>query len=478
MNQPQAILKNAVVLGLSQIIERASTVYLSIFVARKLGAAGLGIYSAAMVYYGLLFLAAELGTTTYLTREIAKDRSKTSVLVVHAAVLSGALALVLAVGFQLVLPSLHFSHDLSRALYVIVWAVFPAGLKAIQESVFIAFHRAEFLTYSALVAAIVNIVATLYLLLRGYGVVSLVLAFTIVQFVVAIFYFYAISHYITRVRWHFSPRFALNMIYEVRAFTGSSLIQGFLSRPELILLSFAKNDAQLGFYSAALRIVDLWQLIPRSFMTSVFPLLSNFYHGGDQRTVVIREKSIKYLLAISFPVMAGLFITAHPVLRLLYGSGFSASVTPLRILTFTIPLGSLWAVLWRVLSARGEHDATFKSQAIALVARLVVGYFVIRLFASTGAAISSVVGAVIIDVLLTYHIRRDGTRLGFRRLIGRWAIATLAMAAVTTILQQYLRLWAVIPASVVVYLGAAVILRAFSEDDVLLFRTIWRVRST
>jgi len=190
VNQPQAILKNAAVLGLSQIIDRVSTVCLSIFVARTLGAAGLGIYSAAMVYYGLLFLAAEMGTTTYLIREIAKDHSKTSVLVVHSAVLSGVLALVLALACRLLFPFVHFSHYLEHALYVIVWAVVPASLKAIQESVFIAFHRAEFLTYSALVAAVINAVATLYLLLRGYGVVSLVMAFTIVQCVVAAFYFY------------------------------------------------------------------------------------------------------------------------------------------------------------------------------------------------------------------------------------------------------------------------------------------------
>jgi O-antigen/teichoic acid export membrane protein len=431
-----------------------------------------------MVYYGLLFLAAELGTTTYLIREIAKDHSKTSVLVVHSAVLSGVLALVLALACRLLFPFVHFSHDLEHALYVIVWAVVPASLKAIQESVFIAFHRAEFLTYSALVAAVINAVATLYLLLRGYGVVSLVMAFTIVQCVVAAFYFYSINHHIISLRWHFSPRFALHMIYDIRAFTGSSLIQGFLSRPEIILLSLTKNDAQLGFYSAALRIVDIWQLIPRSFMTSIFPLLATYYHGGDQRTVVVREKSIKYLLAISLPVMGGLFVTARPSLQLLYGSEFSASVTAFRILTLTIPLASLWAILWRVLSARGEHDATFKSQLSALIVRVVIGYIVIRLFSYNGAALSTLIGMVILNVLLAYHIRRDGTRIELRRLAGRWAIATLAMAAVAAILQQYMPLWAVIPASAVVYVGTAFILRALSEDDIVLCRKLVGVRTS
>ena len=125
MNQSQTILKNTVVLGLSEVIERLSTVYLGICVARKLGAGAFGVYSVAMVYYSLLFLAAELGCTTYLVREIAKDRTQTNRLVVHAALLSAALGLVLATGARMVLPFAGFSRDVQLALYIIVWAIVP-----------------------------------------------------------------------------------------------------------------------------------------------------------------------------------------------------------------------------------------------------------------------------------------------------------------------------------------------------------------
>ena len=260
MSQSRTILKNTFGVGLAQIIERASTVYLGILVARKLGADGLGVYSAAMVYYGLLFLAAEIGSTTYLTREIARDPNQTSRYVVHLAAMSSAFAIVLAVIARMVMPWFGYSQQLLGCLYVIIWAIIPAVFKAIQEGVFIAYERAEFLTYSAVIAGIINVGASLYLLLRGYGVLSLVIAFVIVQFAVAGFYFIVI-HRMVELRWEFSFPFAWKIVREMRAFTGVSLVQGFLSRPEIILLSFTKNDAEIGFYSAALRIVDLLSLI-------------------------------------------------------------------------------------------------------------------------------------------------------------------------------------------------------------------------
>jgi O-antigen/teichoic acid export membrane protein len=477
LNQPRILLKNTVGFGLSELIERASTAYLSICVGRRLGAGALGVYSVAMVYYGLLFLAAELGWTTYLTREIAKDRNLTSKLVVHAAIMSAILGMILALAVSLALPLLGFSPDVQRALSVIVWAVLPASWKAILESVFIAYHRAEFLTYSALIAAVIYLVAALYLLWHGFGMVSIISAFTVTQFILASLYLASTNRYIATLRWEFSPTFAFKMLRDVRPFAGSSFIQGFLSRPEIILLSLTKNDAEIGFYSAALKIVDLWQLIPRSFMTTVFPLLSNYYHAGDERIHVVRQKSIKYLLAISFPVTAGLFIMAPTVLHWFYGKGFEASALVLRVLVWTIPLGSLWAVLWRVLSARGEHGATFKSQLVTLIVRLAVGYFLIRSFASLGAAISTSLSMLALDLLLEYQVCRDGSRLTFVRLAWRPALAAASMGVITLLLRDHFPLWAVVGISAVAYSLMIFLLKTFSEDDLSHLRKLWSIGS-
>jgi O-antigen/teichoic acid export membrane protein len=478
VNQPRAVFKNTFALGLAQAIEKAVSVFLGIFVARKLGAAGLGVYSAAMVYYGLLFMAAEFGATVYLTREISKDQSQTSRYVVHLAVLSGALAVSFAIIARTIMPWLGYSPELQRCLYVIIWAIIPAVLKAIQEAVFIAYQRAEFLTYSALIAAVVNITISLSLLLRGFGAVSLVTAFVVVQFVVTAFYFVSINRRITRLHWEFSLGFAWKVVREMRAFTGSSLVQGFFSRPEIILLSFTKNDAQIGFYSAALRLLDVWQLIPRVYMTSVYPILTKYHHSGDARAHRVRSKSIKYMLAWSFPVTVGMFMLARPILQLLYGSGFGPSVPVLRILVWMIPLSSLLTVVWRVLSARGDQEDVFSMQIVSLLARFGAGYLFIRWFASLGAAISSTAGGLLLVALCVYQLRRDGTRLNFLPLTGRLALAAAGMAVVTFILQKHANFWVVVPAGAASYVAMVLLFKAFSDEDFSTFRRIWRVQST
>jgi len=478
VNQPRTVFKNTFAMGLAQVIDKAISVFLGIFVARKLGAHGLGLYSAAMVYYGLLFMAAEFGATVYLTREISKDHTQTSRYVVHLAVLSGALAVSFAIIARIIMPWLGYSRELQRCLYVIIWAIIPAVLKAIQEGVFIAYQRAEFLTYSSAIAAIVNVGVTLYFLWHGFGVVSLLAAFVVVQFVVTAFYFLSINRQIVRLHWEFSFGFVWKVVREMKAFTGSSLVQGLFSRPEIILLSFTKNDTQIGFYSAALRLLDIWQLIPRVYMTSVYPVLTKYHHTGDDRAHRVRSKSIKYLLAWTFPVTVGMFILARPILQLLYGSGFEPSVPVLRVLVWIIPLSTLLTVVWRVLSARGDHGDVFSMQIISLLARFGVGYLLIRWFASLGAAISSVFSGLLLLALVIYQLRRDGTRLNFLHLTGRLGLATAGMAVVTFIVQKYVNFWVAVSAGAASYVAMVLLFKAFSAEDFSTFRKLWRVQST
>jgi O-antigen/teichoic acid export membrane protein len=482
MEQPghifQDIFRNTIALAVSRLAISLSTVCLSFFVARQLGAPGLGIYSAAMVFFGLISLAAEMGSTNYLVREISKDRSRTNRYLVHLGVMAVAVSCVVMAVAWVVVPHLGYSANLSACVYVVIFATVPGTLRTIQEAVFVAHQRAEFITYSTMLAAVANVGVTLYLLREGYGIVSLVFAFAIVQYVVAFCYFVFLNRYILRLHWNFSFSFAFQLIKEIRAFAGISFLTALAGRPEILILSLFKNDAQIGFYSAALRITDLWALIPQTYMTNVFPVLSHSHHTADRRTTqLIVDKSIKYLLAISLPLMAGMAVAARPIVRLIYGPGFEPSVAPLRILAVCIPLVSLSAVLWRLLAARDQQRSVFQVQLVTTIARLAAGYAVIAWLAALGAAIMTSVMVLANNLLLEVYVRHDGTRLGVWRLTWRFSLAALGMGAVTALFVNRLPLWLVVPLAMMVYSVLVFLLKALSPEDLIFFRKIWRQRT-
>ena len=67
---------------------------------------------AGIVAFGLMSVGAEMGCTTFLVREISKDRTRTGAYVVHLTAMSLLLAsLVLALS-RLIVPHLGYSPDL------------------------------------------------------------------------------------------------------------------------------------------------------------------------------------------------------------------------------------------------------------------------------------------------------------------------------------------------------------------------------
>jgi O-antigen/teichoic acid export membrane protein len=466
MSQAGQIFKNTSVLAAARLIERGANLIIAFLMSRRIGAAGLGLYATAIAYYQVIALAGEMGSTSLLIREIAKDRSQTNSYIVHASVLAGGLSLAATGVAWAVIPQLGHSGEMQMCLMVIVLAVLPGTLNTIQEAAFVAHQKVELQTFTTLLASVLLVVVSAVLLAQGHGVVSLLVAFVLIQMLVTLVYYQLINRRICRLRWDFDWVRARAFVREIRAFAGSSLIAGFCARPEVIILSLLASPAQVGYYTAALKIVDLWQFLPQTFMVNVFPVLSRSYHLNDGRAEEIQHRSTTYLLAVALPIAVGLGVTAEPIITTLFGDGFEPAVVVLRVLSATVVLFCLIGVLWRVLAARGEQALVLKVQIVSLVVRLVAGTLLIAGFAANGAAVANLVGLALFTLLLAVAVRQGGTRLHIIAPSWRFAAAAMAMGVcVASLAEAGVGLWALAAAGAVLYLAGVVVLRALSPDD-------------
>jgi O-antigen/teichoic acid export membrane protein len=467
----RAIFKNTVALALSRSIEGASSIFLSFFVARRLGAAGLGIYSAAIVVYGLIATAAELGTTNFLIREIAKNRSRTSAYMVHlggATLAASFLVMALARG---IVPHLGYSAELRTCVYVVISATIPGTWRMIQEAIFVAHQRVEFITYTTLCSAGLNLSIALFLLHQGRGVISLIVAFIVVQYFVSFCYFLFVNRYLSRLRLDFQFSVLFDLLKGIRAFAGSSILGGLLARPEILILSLFRNDAQIGFYSAALRVVSIWAVIPQTYMTNVYPVLSQYARDADhEASKRMLNRSIKFLFALSLPLAVGIFAAARPITLVLYGPALEPSINALKIMAWTIPLTFVSSVLWRALAASGDQRLVLRAQLIMMFMRFGGGYLMIAWLASLGAAIETSVSLAVFNLMLEYYIWRNGISLRVLQLNWRLCVCALLMGTAIYGFVDRLPLWLIVPFAACLYGVLGLMLKAWTPEDVTLLR--------
>lgn len=464
MGGARGILQNTAALAGAHVVERVGNVALTLLIARVLGADSLGVYAAAIAFYALIAIGGELGITSFLVREIAKDRDRTSLYVVHlgaVALLSGA---ALAGGTIVVVPFLGLSSELALGVSLILLAV-PAGVaNVLQEGVFLAFQRAELRALVIVGVAIANMAAGTVLLASGRGVVSVLLVFVILQYVGALASAALIRRSLVRLELRFSVSTARRLVGEMKAFVASSTLGALFARPEIVILALVASEAEIGYYSAALKMIDVWYFIPATFCMNVYPVLSHAHHAADSRFLVIQAHALRFLMTVSLPIAVVTLIVSGPLVEFLYGDGFGDAVGPLRILAATVCLYGLFELFWRVLSARDQHGEVVRVQVITTATRLGGGVGLSIPFGALGAAISSVANLSLHVGLLAARIRRNGAPLGLVTAV-RPAVAAAAAGVVAWLTLPILDLYGAIPCAFVGYLVVAWKLGALSRDD-------------
>jgi O-antigen/teichoic acid export membrane protein len=474
MNQSRAIFKNTVAQTLANLINKFGNLIVVFLIARMLHAAGVGIYSTAVAYYVVIDEATNMGASTYLIREIAKEPRLTSRYVVNFCIMGTILALLGLAGFWLILPHLGYSTDMTLSMYVIVLAIIPGTFNAVQNSVFIAHQRVEFITITTFISSLLGIAGSIYLLLNHYSIVYLVILFVIVQYLTAFLNNYFINKQITPLKWQFEPKFALQMLWDIKTFAMLSIIGAMLANPEIIMLSFIVSEDDIGYYSAAIKVAYFWLFISQIFMNNVYPVLSRSFYKEDKQFQAIQDKSIKYLLALSLPIAVGLIVVAGPTIALLYGPGFEKAILPLQILSAGLPIGFASAVLWRALAARGKQATVLITRIVSLVTRLVGGWLLITFVSTIGAAISATLNLILGMLLLAYFLKNEGIPINFARNGWKFTLTAGGMGLIIWFMGAETSLWLLIPTAVIVYGILILLVRAFSQEDYAVFQSIWR----
>jgi O-antigen/teichoic acid export membrane protein len=472
MNELSGVLRNTWVLALARLLERTNTFILAFLISRMLGPAGLGIYSAALAYHGMISIAAELGTGNFLVREIARNPNLAGRYTTHVVYMTGCISIIMIAIAAPAIPLLGYGTDLQHAIALIILATLPATMNSIQEAVFVAYQRVHFQTYTTLATILAYSSLSIYLLTHNYGVISLIISFVVVKYLMTVVA-YLFARRLIRFEWRIDFSFARRLIGELKSFSLSYLLAAMCARPELIILSLVETEAVVGYYSAAIKLVDFWYLLPQTFMANVFPLLSRSYAAAnDSRSSTLQDRSIQCLAALSLPIAVGITFAAPRILEFVYGPEFVVAAPVLRCLAWTLPLACLNAVLWRILAARNRQDTVFHVQALSTAVRIASGYGLTLIVGAVGAALSAVLSLVAHNAMLLNRVRCNGTRLHPYRVGWRFAPAAALMGLVIFSIVDRIDFWIVALISAGIYIGSSILMRAFSPADLALVRQL------
>ena len=424
--------RNFLALGSGEVVARVVAFAATIYVARTLGAEYYGIigFAAAIVLYlsRIVDGGMELGVGI---REIAADPGRIQVVVpsvltariVTAVLLSGALGL---------LGLLVFPQPEGAVLALYGMTLLAVG--ASSRWVYLGLEQ------TSLVAIVrtggeLLMVLLVFLLVRGPGDLTRVPA---AQFLGDMLAAVVLLGWLVYRGCPLRPRLDFDVLRRVlpRAvpMVGASLVGLMIYNSDLVFLRVFDGTIAVGYYAAAYALISFMSNVGSAYGLSLLPTLTRLGGTpGEQHRLF--GTATAQVFAATLPIAIGCTILAPGIIELVFGSDFSNSATPLRILVWAIPVSVLRDVAIAALMSHGREGRIFRLTAASAVLNLALNLLLIPRFSLAGAAAATVITEAVRMAAAFGFARVDGFRgVG----VGRLWKAGVAGTAMTVLL---LTLW-------------------------------------
>ncbi len=200
---------NAASIFINTVVNRATTFVLYALIARHLGAHEFGQLSLALTLFYTFQVFAAAGLSTLITREVAKDRTKTDQYLVNGSMVVIVSSLLSITALLLFVWLMNYSLDTGAVILLMSLGLLPYALSAICEAVFQAWEMMHYIAYANMSVNIAKVGLGFLALASGYGLYGLVLLLVASHVTVLGIEWWLTLRHIARPGWKIDPRFSL-----------------------------------------------------------------------------------------------------------------------------------------------------------------------------------------------------------------------------------------------------------------------------
>jgi len=411
--------KNTSWLFAEKILRMIVGLFVGIWVARYLGPEQFGLISYAQAFVALFTVIASFGLDGILVRELVKDSAKRDALMgtVFRLKLFGAL---LTLGFLAAVVSLMGQTDqMSLLMFAIASATVFQSFNVIDFyfqakvlSRYIACANAIGLLFSSIVkiGLILNDASLIYF---GYAIL-----FDSVVLTLGVIYFYLQRGLFIR-DWFFDKQLALDLLKDSWPLILSGAFLMVQARLDQVMIKEMVSSEEVGHYSVALRLVEVFGFVPMLLKDSLFPAIQSAKNVSNNlyqhRLLNFYRLNFVLFLATAVPI----FVFAEKIVTLLFGFEYKAAGVLLALMSFRLFFANMGVARGAFIMSENLMKFSLTTMILGTITNVVLNYIWIADFGAKGAVLSTLVSfsVTIFFVDMLYFKTRSNVLLQLKGVI-------------------------------------------------------------
>lgn len=191
-------------------------------------------------------------------------------------------------------------------------------------------------------------------------------------------------------------------------------------RVDQVMLGEILGSTEVGWYAAAVRLSQLWHVVPFVIATAVFPAIVRAREHSPELYQRRMQAFFDLMLWLAVAIALPSTLVAAPVVGLLFGDAYGPSAGILQVHIWTLVVASLGTAAGRWLIVEGLTRVTLAFSAASMLLNVLVNLLLIPHFGALGAAWATLVASA--SALLLFLIYRPARPAGFLMLkaLGAW----------------------------------------------------------
>jgi O-antigen/teichoic acid export membrane protein len=396
------VAKNTSIVIIGKIINGAISLLTGIMLARYLGASSFGTYSFIFAYLAFFVIVTDLGISTILVREIARDKAKADKFIGNAIIIKILLSLF-AFGIAcLIISFLPYSYDTKLLVYIASLS-FLFSFRSLYTLVFEVNLEMEYPLFVGIVKNLLRLALFLYLIL-----IKAPLLWFIIAVVINILpEFILILHFSKKT---IKPKFEIDLgiwkhlLEESWPLALTAVFVMTYHRIDQLMLFQMVGDEAVGYYSAAVGLSEVFAIFPSAFMVSVFPLMSQYFKTSEQSHAKAYTLSFKYMLMLIIPVAVGTTLLSKPIISLFYGTIFMPSAPALSILIWSEIFIFYGVIHYEILISTDRQKIYLLFCSTGAVANVILNFVLIPRYGIVGASVATLVSYILSAGAIMGHL--------------------------------------------------------------------------
>jgi O-antigen/teichoic acid export membrane protein len=378
-----------------QMLRMVAGLLVGIWVARYLGPEQFGIFSYVLAFTALFSSIAKLGLDGIMVRELVNHADRQDVYLGTAFWMKVLGAFLVMALIAVVLP--WTSNDSTTTLYIFIIA---SGL------VFQSFEVVDFYFQSQVLAKFVSIckviqltlssLLKIYLVLTGAELIWFVWVILFDQITLAVTLFFAYRYQKVKILplAQFDFLVAKRLLKDSWPLMLSGIFVIIYMRTDQIMIKEMLGEYEVGIYSAAVRLSEVWYFIPALITSSLFPAIINAKKVSEALYLQRLQQLYILMVWIAISIAIPMTFLSEWLVVFLYGEIFRSAG---EILSIHIWAGVFLFLL--VASGKWYINENFSFLALqrnifAATVNITLNYFLIKITGINGAAIATLISLI------------------------------------------------------------------------------------